>query len=100
MDTPKKPAHQSLNREGFTPGYEAYHEVYVTKDLGYEMNSELRDFIEKHIAEFKGKTEEKHGIPIMLFERKQDAAKFAEQLSEKLNIHKEHISVKARKFTR
>ena len=39
-------------------------------------------------------------IPLMLFERKQDAQKFADELGARLTIHKEHITVKARKFTR
>jgi hypothetical protein len=98
-DTPKKP-HKSLNREGFTPSYQAYHEVYITKNMGYERNSDLIDFIDKHIADFKGKVENKHGIPTMLFERVQDASRFADALKEKLNIPKEHVSVKAQKFTR
>ncbi len=87
-------------REGFTPTYKAYHEVHITKDLGPERNEDLTAFIDKHITEFKGKTEDKHGIPLMLFERKQDARKFADELSARLNIHKEHITVKARKYTR
>ena len=57
-------------KDGFTPGYRAFQEVYITKDLGSKKNEELKAFITKHITEFKGKTEEKHGIPIMLFERK------------------------------
>ena len=80
--------------------HEALHEVSITKDLGSERNEDLIAFINKHIAEFKGKTEERHGIPQMLFERKQDAQLFANELSAKLKIQKEHISVKARKFTR
>jgi hypothetical protein len=58
------------------------------------------DFINTHISEFKGKTEDKHGIPLMLFERPADAREFANELHMKLNIPPEHISVKARKFTR
>jgi hypothetical protein len=87
-------------RKGSTPAYKAFHEVYITKDLGYERNEDLVAFIEKHIAEFKGHTENKHGIPLMLFERQQDAHKFANALSERLNIKAEHISVKAEKYTR
>jgi hypothetical protein len=87
-------------KDGYTPSYKAFHEVYITRDLGYERNEELRAFIEKHITEFKGKSEDKHGIPLMLFERQQDASKFSKELSERLNIQKEHISVKARKYTR
>ena len=92
--------HKWRPRDGFTPGYEAYHEVYITKDLGPERNEDLTAFIEKHITEFKGKTEDKHGIPLMLFEKQQDAHKFANELSARLNIRKEHITVKARKYTR
>ena len=80
--------------------HEALHEVYVTKDLGSERNEDLIVFIGKHIAEFKGKTEERHGIPQMLFEEKLDAQVFAKELSLRLNIPKEHITVKAEKFTR
>jgi hypothetical protein len=97
---PKRELHMNQHRQGFTPGLKAFHEVSINKELGYEMNDEIRAFIDKHIAEFNGKVEDKHGIPLMLFERVQDANKFADELSEKLNIHKEHISVKAQKFTR
>ena len=96
----QEPDHKWRNQDGFTPNYKAFHEVYITKDLGSERNEDLIAFINKHIAEFNGKTEEKHGIPEMLFERKQDAQKFANELSGRLNIQKEHITVKARKFTR
>ena len=80
--------------------HEALHEVYITKDLGSERNEDLIAFINKHIIEFKGKTEERHGIPQMLFKEKLDAQRFAKELSLRLNIQKEHITVKARKFTR
>jgi hypothetical protein len=78
----------------------ALHEVCITKDLGSERNEDLIAFINKHIIEFRGKTEERHGIPQMLFEEKLDAQRFAKELSLRLNIQKEHITVKARKFTR
>ena len=80
--------------------HEALHEVSITKDLGPERNGDLIAFINKHIIEFKGKTEERHGIPQMLFEEKLDAQVFAKELSLRLNIPKEHITVKAEKFTR
>ena len=80
--------------------HEALHEVYITKDLGSERNEDLIAFIGKHIAEYKGKTEEKHGIPLMLFARRQDAQEFANELSARLNIPKEHIAVKAKRYTR
>jgi hypothetical protein len=87
-------------QDGETPDYKAYHEVYVTKDLGSLRNDQIVAFIGKHIAGFKGHTEDKHGIPLMLFERVQDAHSFANELSGKLDIPKEHITVKARKYTR
>ena len=95
-----RPENKWRNRDGFTPDYRAYHEVHVTKDLGSERNSELVAFIGKRIAEYKGRTEDKHGIPLMLFDRRQDAQKFANELSARLNIPKEHITVAARKYTR
>ena len=91
---------RQLHRVGNSPGYRAFHQVYITQDLGSERNEELKAFIEKHITEFKGKTETKRGIPLMLFERKQDAQKFADELSARLDIQKEHITVKAEKYTR
>jgi hypothetical protein len=96
----KEPEHKYRIQNGSTPVYRAYHEVFITKDQESDRNEELKAFIDKHIKEFKGFAEEKHGIPQMLFERKQDAQLFANELESKLNIHKEHISVKARKFTR
>ena len=83
---------------GNSPGYRAFHEVYVTKDFGAERNGALVASINKHIIDFKGKTEDKHGIPQMLFERAQDAQEFANELHAKLNIPKEHITVKAREI--
>jgi hypothetical protein len=97
---PERTVHKWRLREGYTPSYRAFHEVYITKDLGPERNQDLIAFIHQQITEFKGKTEDKHGIPLMLFERKQDAQKFAKGLSARLNIPKEHITVKARKYTR
>jgi hypothetical protein len=91
---------RQVHRVGNTPGYRAFHEVHITKGFGPERNEALVAFINQHITEFKGKTEDKHGIPQMLFERGQDAQKFANELHAKLNIPKEHITVKARKYTR
>jgi len=82
------------------PDYKASHEVYITRDLGPERKEELMAFIDKHITAYKGKAEDKQGIPQMLFDRQQDAHKFANELSARLNISKEHITVKARKYTR
>jgi len=92
--------HKHRVQDGVTPNYKAAHEVFITKDLGSDSKEEIVAFITKHIAEFKGTTEDKAGIPLMLFERKQDAQAFADQLSGRLDIQKEHITIKARKFTR
>jgi len=92
--------HKYRSQNGETPGYKAFHEVYVTKDLGSQRNEEIVTFISKHISEFKGHIEDKHGIPLMLFERKQDAQTFANELSVRLDIPKKHVTVKARKYTR
>jgi hypothetical protein len=91
---------RQLHRVGDSPGYRAFHEVLLTKDFGSQRNQEVITFIDKHIAEYNGKIENKHGIPLMLFERKQDAWKFANDLSARLDIPREHITVKAKKFTR
>jgi hypothetical protein len=91
---------RQIHRVGNSPGYRAFHEVYVTRGFGSERNEALVAFINKHIIDFKGKAEDKHGIPQMLFERAQDAQAFANELHAKLNIPKEHITVKARKYTR
>jgi hypothetical protein len=85
---------------GRSPKFRAYHEVSITKDLGSQRNEEIKTFVGLHIAEHKGKAEDKHGIPTMLFERQADAHKFANELVQKLNIPKEHIEVKAQKFNR
>jgi hypothetical protein len=100
QNSQKEPEHKWRSREGYTPSYRAFHEVYITKDLDPERNEELMSFIDKHITEYKGKTEEKHGVPKMLFDSKQDAQKFADKISAKINISKEHITVKARKYKR
>jgi hypothetical protein len=92
--------HKYRSQNGETPSYKAFHEVYVTKDLGSQRNEEIVTFISKHISEFKGHIEDKHGIPFMLFERKQDAQTFANELSVRLDIPKKHVTVKARKYTR
>jgi hypothetical protein len=96
----KEPEHKWRSRDGYTPGYRAFHEVYITRDLDPQRTEELMAFIDKHIADYKGKIEEKHGVPKMLFDNKQDARKFADKISAKINISKEHITVKARKYTR
>ena len=96
----KEPDHKWRPQDGATPRYKAFHEVYITKDLGAQRNDEIVAFIDKHILEFKGHTEDKHGIPLMLFERSQDAHDFANEISARLDIQKEHITIKARKFTR
>ena len=102
MPEHKNTEHQErqVHRVGNSPGYRAFHEVYITKDFGAERNEELLAFIVKHIAEYKGKTEDKQGVPLMLFDIMEDAQKFANELSARLNIPKEHITIKARKYTR
>lgn len=92
--------HKWREREGYTPTYKAFHEVSITKSLGAERDKEVIDFIEKHISDFKGEVETKDGIPLMLFQRKQDAQKFADELTRKLGVREEHITIKARKYTR
>ena len=92
--------HKYRSQNGETPSYKAFHEVNITKDLGSKRNEELIAFIYKNIAEFKGHIEDKHGIPLMLFQRKQDAQSFSNELSTRLKIQKEHITIKARKYTR
>jgi hypothetical protein len=57
-------------------------------------------FANKSIAQIKGHLEEQAGIPIMLFERNQDAQAFVNELNAKFKIPKEHITIKAQKFTR
>jgi hypothetical protein len=82
-------------------GRQAYHEVKITKDLrSKERTEELAAFINKHIVEYKGKTEESYPIPVMLFEEQDHAHAFANQLIKQLNIPQEHITVKAQKKNR
>jgi aromatic ring-opening dioxygenase catalytic subunit (LigB family) len=96
----KESAHKRRINDGVTPKYKAFNEVYVTKDLGSRRNDELVAFVAKYIDEYKGHKEDKHGIPLMLFDRKKDAQTFTNEVSARLNIQKEHITIKARKFTR
>jgi hypothetical protein len=98
--TEQRKEHKWRTQEGVIPSYKAFHEVYVTKNLGAHRSEEIVTFISKHISEFNGHTEDKHGIPLMLFERKQDAQTFANEPNARLDIPKEHITVKARKYTR
>jgi hypothetical protein len=92
--------HKYRAQTGVTPDYKAFHEVYITKSPRAEKNESMIAFVNDHIAEFKGHTEFKPGVPTMLFERRQDAQLFANELSAKFDIEKEHITIKARKFTR
>ena len=91
---------RQVHRVGNSPGYRAFHEVFITKDFGPERNEALVAFINQHITEYKGQTQDKHGIPQMLFERAQDAQEFADELHMRLNIPTEHITIKARKYAR
>ena len=76
------------------------HVVSITKSLGEERRNEIIAYIAGHIAEYKGKTEDRtagrHGIPMMIFERQQDAHLFANEMSQTLDFPREHISVKPR----
>ena len=92
--------HKYRKQDGETPDYKAYHEVRITKILGSTTNEEVASFANKSIAQFKGHLEEQAGIPIMLFERNQDAQAFVNELNAKFKIPKEHITIKAQKFTR
>ena len=92
--------HKYRKQDGETPDYKAYLEVRITKILGSTTNEEVAAFVNKTITEFKGHIEEQAGIPIMLFERNQDAMAFVNELNAKFKIPKEHITIKARKFTR
>jgi hypothetical protein len=101
VDHPQlEPDHKQRNQNGATPSYRAFHEVYITRDFGSKTNEKLITYISEHISEYGGKTADKHGIPLMLFEKSQNAHKFANKLSVHLDIPREHISVKAQKFTR
>ena len=75
------------------------HVVHINKDLGYQREGEIREFVEKHLKEYGGHTLERyqHGISLLLFDREQDASKFANDMSKKLNIPREHITVRAEK---
>jgi len=92
--------HKYRVQNGETPSFKAYHEVHITKYSGSLNNEEITAFIDNNISDFKGHVEENHGIPVMLFDREQDARAFADELTAKLKIKKEHIAIKARKFTR
>ena len=76
------------------------HVVIITKSLGEERRDELIAYINAHLAEFKGKTEDKrsgrHGLLLMVFERQQDAHLFANAISKALDFPREHIEVKPR----
>jgi hypothetical protein len=98
----KEVNHKSRARDGETPDYKAFHEVVITKDIrNHQRTEKLIAFIENHIEEYKGQKETNgHGIPAMLFSRKQDAQKFADALYSKLDIPKEHTTIKAQKFKR
>ena len=92
--------HKYRKQEGETPAYKAYHEVRITKISGSTTNEEVAAFVTRNIAQYKGRIEEKAGIPVMLFERNQDAQAFVNELNVKFKIPKEHMTIKAQKFTR
>lgn len=77
---------------------QSYHEVRITKDLrSKERTQELVAYINEHIKEYKGKTEDAYPIPIMIFDEQGDAHMFANQLAKHLDIPREHITVKAQR---
>ena len=98
--TEQEREHKYRKQDGETPGYKAYHEVRITKISGSTTNEEVSAFANKNITQYKGHIEDKAGIPIMLFERNQDAHAFVNELNAKFKIPKEHITIKAQKFTR
>ena len=77
------------------------HLVRITKSMGEERRDELIAFINGHIVEYKGKTEDRvenrHGIPLMVFDRQSDAHVFAKEISKRLDFPREHIEVVPRK---
>ncbi len=78
-----------------TNHFKALQQVRVTGNLARASKDEVRDFIEKHIAEFGGRWQDDSPMPAMLFERPADAERFADELSRKLNIARRHIAVSA-----
>ena len=88
---------KTRDSEYTTDHFKALHEVHVTGNLARANRAEVRDFIEKRIAEFGGHWQDDSPTPTMLFERPADAERFADELSLKLNIPRQHISVKASK---
>lgn len=82
-------------REGFNPRSRGFYEVRVTRNLGPRGNADLAEFIRKRISRFGGAAEERHGTPLMAFERRQDAERFASEIAARLNIHRLHIAVRA-----
>ncbi len=82
-------------REGLSPRSRGFYEVRVTRNLGPRGNADLAEFIRKRISRFGGEAEERHGIPLMTFERRQDAEKFASEIAARLNIRREHVAVRA-----
>jgi hypothetical protein len=98
--TEQEREHKYRKQNGETPDYKAYLEVHITKISGSTTNEEIAEFANKTIAQYKGHIEEQAGIPVMLFERNQDAMSFVNELHAKFRIPKEHMTIKAQKFTR
>ncbi len=97
LEQEKEHKYRKQDREN--PAYKAYHEVHITKISGSTTNEEIAEFANKNIAQFKGRTEEKAGIPVTT-QRNQDAMSFVNELHAKFKIPKEHMTIKAQKFTR
>ncbi len=89
--------HKYRKQNGETPSFRAYHEVNITKIPGSVTNEDVAAFANNNITKFKGRLEEKAGIPRMLFERNQNAQAFVNELSAKLKIPREHIEIKAQR---
>jgi hypothetical protein len=89
--------HKYHKQNGETPSFKAYHEVHINKILGSVTKEDVAAFANNNITKFKGHLGEKAGIPVMLFERNQDAQAFANELKAKLKIPREHIEIKAQK---
>jgi hypothetical protein len=80
-----------------TDHFKALHEVHMTGNLERANRAEARDFIQKRIGEFGGRWQDDSPMPTMLFDRPADAERFADELSQKLNIPRQHIAVRASK---
>ncbi|MGB8264657.1 MAG: hypothetical protein WCF70_12280 [Dehalococcoidales bacterium] len=95
--TEQERVHKFRKQDGETPSFRALHEVHITKKFNSIRNQDIHKFANGHIGQFNGQIEEKTGMPMMLFEHSKDAEAFADELSAKLKIPREHIEIKAQK---